>query len=319
MAKGIYPPLRLVNDFETTGSVLWEYFQKVPEDFKVAGKIAEMSDDIQKQLREKGMRLQDYRQLMSCIVNFYIIEEWREQKQVYDFPDEMFEIFCKQTEDFDMDKRVFEYLPYKSIYLELNGYRGYHGMIMRYCKLEEKDNMLFLLIKNDGITYRTLNFEFKEEEKFSDSIDRFVKDEDRENVKTLMAFGFQAAMYLCTKNCDIEENLVTKRTYKPGGTIKNKFSEIRKWNVAERVVQEYKKSIKKIEDDEYKDIQIQNMGEDSKAEYGSKKRNSPRMHWRKGHWQRYRIGKGRTEIVWKFIPPGIVNFTEDTLPIVRHI
>lgn len=314
MAKGIYPPLRLVDDFEKLNSLLWECFRNVPEDLKQTGEITEMVDNIKKQFVDKGLTVENHRLLYHYVTNLYIIEEWRKQKQVYVFPDEMFKIFCKETEDFDMDKKVFDYLPYKSIYLELNGYRGYHGMIMKYCKFEREDNMLFILIKNDGVTYRTLNFIFKEGEKFSDSIDRFIVDEDKDDVKSIMAFGFQAAMYLCAKNCDIEENSITKGTYKHGETIKNKFSEIRKWDVAERVVQEYKKSLEKLEESEQNEEDL-----DTTVKGTQTKRKSPRMHWRKAHWQRYWVGKGRTKLVWKFIPPGIVNSTDDIVPIVKHV
>lgn len=319
MAKGIYPPLRLIDDMETKNYIIWECFQKIPETIKRNGSIIEMVNHIQNQLSDKGKMIENSIKFFHYVANLYTIEEWREQKQVYVFPDEMFKIFCMETEDFDMDKRVFKYLPYKSIYLELNGYRGYHGMIMRYCKLEGQDTMMFLLIKNDGITFRTLNFTFQEGEKFSKSIDRFIVDEDREDIKSIMAFGFQAAMYLCAKNCDIEENSVTRGTYKPGRTVKNKFSEIRKWDVAERVVREYKKSLKKMEEDEQKDIQIQDVDEDSKIVIIGKKRKSPRMHWRKAHWQRYWVGKGRTQMIWKFIPPGPVNATDDIVPVVKHV
>lgn len=45
---------------------------------------------------------------------------------------------------------------------------------------------------------------------------------------------FQTVMYLASKKPDVSENEVTRKTYKPSKIIKNKFSEIQKWDVGVR-------------------------------------------------------------------------------------
>ena len=45
-------------------------------------------------------------------------------------------------------------------------------------------------------------------------------------------------------------------------------------------------------------------------------RKSPRAHMRRAHWQRYRVGPGRKEIVLKWIEPVFVGSGEITA--VKH-
>ena len=32
-----------------------------------------------------------------------------------------------------------------------------------------------------------------------------------------------------------------------------------------------------------------------------------RPHWRRGHWRRYAVGKGRKDRVWKWVPAVYIN------------
>lgn len=34
---------------------------------------------------------------------------------------------------------------------------------------------------------------------------------------------------------------------------------------------------------------------------------SPSIHWRRGHWHRYAVGKGRKERAWRFVQPQLIN------------
>lgn len=38
---------------------------------------------------------------------------------------------------------------------------------------------------------------------------------------------------------------------------------------------------------------------------------SPSIHWRRGHWHRYTVGKGRKERAWRFVQPLLINVKAD--------
>ena len=102
---------------------------------------------------------------------------------------------------------------------------------------------------------------------------------------------FQIMTFISVDASDISENPNTKQTYRPSTTVKNKFSEVRMWDVGVRygqaihvAKQEYKKYVKKYN----------GRGE------GIKERKPVRPHMRRAHWHRYHIGKGRqeTKLIW---------------------
>jgi hypothetical protein len=91
---------------------------------------------------------------------------------------------------------------------------------------------------------------------------------------------------------DVTENPITKQTYKQpkeGQKPKNKFSEIRMWDVGIR----YGKAIHVAKQEYEKQIAREN------AE-NNKNRKPVRPHVRRAHWHKYKVGKGRqeTKIVW---------------------
>lgn len=106
-------------------------------------------------------------------------------------------------------------------------------------------------------------------------------------------FLLQFLMYLSSKEPDIVESPDTINTYKPSGSLKNKYSEVRKWDVGCR----YGEKIRCFK----KKKMLQG------AIGVSDNQSSKRPHIRKAHWERYHIGKGRKEIVTKWKEPVFVN------------
>lgn len=106
-------------------------------------------------------------------------------------------------------------------------------------------------------------------------------------------FILQFLMYLSSKEPDIVESVDTINTYRHSDTIKNKYSEVRKWDVGCR----YGKKIRMYEKRNSMQYEIANINE----------QNTKRPHMRKAHWERYHIGKGRSEIISKWIEPVFVN------------
>lgn len=106
-------------------------------------------------------------------------------------------------------------------------------------------------------------------------------------------FLLQFLMYLSSKEPDITESPDTIYTYRPSQFLKNKYSEVRKWDVGCRYGEKircYKKNKR----------QQGWMSEDCNQ-------NSKRPHIRKAHWERYHIGEGRKDIITKWKEPVFVN------------
>lgn len=99
-------------------------------------------------------------------------------------------------------------------------------------------------------------------------------------------------MYLSSKEADVIESSETIKTYKPSSLVKNKYSEVRKWNVGCR----YGEKIRS-----YQKNKIQ------QYENSESSQNGKRPHIRKAHWERYHVGEGRKDIITKWKEPVFVN------------
>lgn len=121
---------------------------------------------------------------------------------------------------------------------------------------------------------------------------------------------FQIMTFISIDASDISENPNTKQTYKPSTTVKNKFSEVRIWDVGIRygraihvAKQEYKKYIR----------EHNGRGEDIKE------RKPTRPHMRRAHWHRYHVGKGRQEIKTIWLAPIYVCGNHEIPVTIREI
>ena len=122
---------------------------------------------------------------------------------------------------------------------------------------------------------------------------------------------FQILTFIAVDASDVVENDNTKRTYKPSTTIKNKYSEIRMWDVGIRygkaihaAKQKYKKYIR----------EHGGRGEDLKD------RKPVRPHVRRAHWHRYHVGKGRQEIKTIWLAPTYVCGNGKEIPVtIREV
>ena len=122
--------------------------------------------------------------------------------------------------------------------------------------------------------------------------------------KELSLLALQLICYITSKEPDINENDVTKSTYKrpkKDSKPKNKFSEIQKWDVGYK----YGKTIRtKIKEAEKQYYSSQRIG----SNQNSKKRAPLTPHFRCAHWHHYWTGKGRTEYEVRWIEPTFVGF-----------
>lgn len=255
---------------------------------------------------ENRVLYQSYDYAIATVVASY----WRKCKQVFTFSKDFYEMLL-DMDDFEIGWSLFDYLPYEAFYLELQDHESVEGILVKYTKAPTRSILYTICGKpgkaqtiNSGIVDPRESASYKsffETEVYCSKAD--MSDPHVVMVRQILAFVLQACMYLCAKNADIEENEVQKRIYrKPTTTIKDKFSEIQKWDVGVRVVREHKAAAN---------------GTQKHAETSGDRRR-PRQHWRKAHWHTYWVGKGRTRKELKFIAPVLVNDTDDDTPVVVH-
>lgn len=126
------------------------------------------------------------------------------------------------------------------------------------------------------------------------TIDSFNTQWFAGGVSNYRMFLLQFLMYLSSKEPDIVESNDTIKTYRPSNYIRNKYSEIRKWDIGCRYGEKIRLFNNKRKAVEYSD-------------YSRDEQKTKRPHIRKAHWERYHIGKGRSEIITKWKEPVFVN------------
>ncbi len=254
------------------------------------------------------------KRFLSDFILILITKEWIHSKQVYSFSKEFLDILC-DMDDYEINPELFNFLPFSSFYIEIPYYNQCHGVLVRYSP--EEKMLYYCLCFKEGFGYyggfeaSALNLKqlirFSDFAKINDEVAYDNKKLENYNIhKNVLCKVFQICMYLCSENADIVENEEQKKIYKPSIKVKNRYSEIRKWDVGFRVMHEHNKT----KSDAEKEWQRKYSGF----------RQRPRMHWRKAHWHTYWCGEGRTIRRVKFIAPILVNsFADDEVPVVNRV
>lgn len=257
---------------------------------------------------------------------------WRLSKEVF-LVDEDFEaLLFEQDGDLDIPSEILLQLPYPCFYMEFHnltlGHR-YHGAFvhLEYDIKSHDRELRFLFVSENGNTWgfpihideRSLesNLAHTREEGYSNLLPdehevRAAMTSTEERSRLLNEFlrkALQLVLYVCASNAEISPNseqaLITKRS----STIKDRYAEIRKWDVGAR----YGAAIRQYRKKELLPVS------DEKA-HGTHA--SPRPHMRRGHWHNYWTGPksdpSQRKLVLKWTPPTIIGADEEA-PVVLHI
>lgn len=119
-------------------------------------------------------------------------------------------------------------------------------------------------------------------------------------------FLLQFLMYLSSKEPDVTQSADTINTNRPSTVLRNKYSEIQKWDVGVR----YGKKIRAY-------LKNQTGQQILKSENNNSA--SKRPHIRKAHWERYHIGKGRSSLTTKWKEPIFVNGNSEDIVSTIHV
>lgn len=256
-------------------------------------------------------------EIYDCTIAALIATTWKYNKQVYRFSREFYDML-QEVGDFKIGWSLFEYLPYKSFYLEVEDHEKIEGVMVRYMPGGKQDSaaLIFTICSKTDSSNRNISA-VASPEKYDD-YERYFRREVFRNkanlaaeqvvlMKEVLAFVFQACMYLCAKNVQLEENSEQKRIYKPSKAIHNKLSEVQKWDVGMRITRDLKA------------VKSQRVDNTPKVAGSITGRKRPRQHWRKAHWHSFWVGprSNRRKVV-HFIAPILVNDIGDDIPVVIH-
>lgn len=191
-------------------------------------------------------------------------------------------------------------------------------------KLHERDlKLTFVSESEDTFTYpidldagtiensiKKLNEQLAEHAKGNKKLEKYAETDpakDEETV-TFIKQVMQVVLYILAQNAEIapdeEQVTVTKR----GKTIKDKYSEIRKWDVGERIGAAIRQQKMKVSEDDS----------------GNTTHNSPRPHMRRGHWHHFWTGpKNEPEnrlLVLRWLSPMVIaaDLEIEDAPVVFH-
>lgn len=230
---------------------------------------------------------------------------WSRNKQVFKFDKDFTDELVK-TEKLKYTKDMFDYLPYECFYVDLSDNKelcesiigeGFFVTVEKAVK--HKRTVIHLskitekLFFTDTISLRNEDMEFspddiaanKRVEIMDDSsgeVRRYEKDIDGRAYRTLV---LQILTYLTSVEPDVEENETTKATHRPYNpdNPKNKFSEVKMWDVGARIGNAFRNYKKRM----------QNYSSSGSATgTGTPKR----PHIRRAHWHTFLYGHGENKV-----------------------
>lgn len=254
-----------------------------------------------------------------------VLRRWCCNKQVFKVDNDFMRELLK-TESLKINKNLLLKVPFDTFYLDISNIEGagsVYGMFIKiYDGREDVVSITILpLCDTPGKMEIKTNTYGEKDLCISGMYVEFYKDEcivspeesiifgSRLSSKDLIMAALQFVTYIASEKPDIVQNELTVKTYRRPSSvsaIKNKFSEVQMWDVGVRIGNEFRKSRKLVEASDSEEVYHE----------GSTKR----PHVRRAHWHRYRIGKGRKEVIVKWLPPTTVNCGQLTngLPAVIH-
>lgn len=224
---------------------------------------------------------------------------WAQHKQVYCFDSDFLNMLY-QTSQLKIYPALLKRLPYSSFYIELPSSYGFHGVFV-YVHVFNNNEICIEMQATylNGKTRHFYRYKFQLKDIQDDNGILFYeytkkKIHNRNDIADnfFLNFILQATMYLCSKKPDIDENPIQKHIYRKSNIIRNKYSEIRKWDVGLRIGNTFR---------------LQQQNTSTQTTSSLKSCSTKRPHTRKAHWSHYRTGKGRTQIELRWIEPIFIH------------
>ena len=269
--------------------------------------------------------------MISVAQAIFAIAPWRLSKEVYVIDEDLKDLLFEQDGELDVPDEVLLQLPYPCFYVELPNtyYRAdkIHGFFvtLEYDVNNGDKELKPVFLTDDGNIFSySIHIGAKTIEESVDMLDKQALENtngDKElkrlalramqnsaETKIFLKQILQVILYILAQNAEItpssEQSFITKR----GKTVKDKYSEIRKWDVGIRVGAA---------------IRQQKAKEQSrKKEYKESEHQSPRPHMRRGHWHHFWTGpKAQPEerkLILKWLSPMAIAANPEDMPITFH-
>lgn len=261
----------------------------------------------------------------------FALAPWRLSKEVYVIDEDLKDLLFEQDGELDVPDEILLQLPYPCFYVELPNtyYRTdkIHGFFvtLEYDVINGDKELKPVFLTDDGDVFSySIHIGAKTIEESVNMLDKQALEnangdkelkrlalkamQDSAETKIFLKQILQVILYILAQNAEItpssEQSFITKR----GKTLKDKYSEIRKWDVGIRVGAA---------------IRQQKIREQSDPTgYKQSGHNSPRPHMRRGHWHHFWTGpKTQPEerkLILKWLSPITVAANPDDTPIVLH-
>lgn len=279
---------------------------------------------------------------LSDLNSISLVLLWAENKQVYAFDKDFTEELVR-TEEIIFTKDCWDFLPYDVFYIDFSDNKelcrqiGGEGMFVKAVKTIRNGEECYELhickvngrlfftdifsIPNNNHTLKTTEIEqwytvdCYDAPDFPDghyeAIDpcKIKQTTTEVNGRAYETLVFQMLMYLSSVEPDVEENPETKQTYRkpaPNTEPKNRYSEVRKWDVGVRFGNAYRTWKK------------QSATTNTRTSSDTTK-SKQRPHSRKAHWSHYWYGHGEDKVRRaKWVSAYYVGLKTDDNPAVIH-
>lgn len=291
--------------------------------------------DMNRRLFQNERHAEEWKDLISMSS---VVDIWSRNKQIYEF-DADFVSELSKTEKLKLYPSLLKRLPYNTFYVDFSGcpqFKPFDGVFV-YVEVYENDDIVVLAHRTvkdifytctahlqgdvrrveNGVSYYDYDrayLGYKKEVPLSE----FIQQErgnvvlSNESFPDIIMFLMQALMYLSSKEPDVGENPQTKKTYRPSVQVKNRYSEIRKWDVGIR----YGNKVRLIKQ-QMGNKEAKNVSDDDVLQKEPGHRKSPRPHSRCAHWTHYWTGPGRKVLEVRWIEPTFVG-SSGVLPVTKH-
>ena len=256
------------------------------------------------------------------------LAQWRKDKEVFVIDPDLAQVLYAQ-DDMEIPAAAFDYIPYSCFYVEAQGLDAYlssiHGFFFYFGwdTKKKKELLSFVFLGKNGGVYpfdlpldgEDLNacFDKVVQEKISSKNPERAEIGRRElaqrdAVMLLLRCALQVVIYLCACNAEIvpdpEQNTIMKRS----STVKDRYAEIRKWDVGFRVGASFRAQAQSIQ------------RADVLHSPGSTTQKRP--HIRRGHWHHFWTGSKKEDserkLILKWLPPIFVGAADAEMPVTIH-
>lgn len=252
---------------------------------------------------------------------------WRLSKEVFVIDPEMELLLYEQQDDLDLQPDILLHLPYlcfyvqvSSLYYESSKVEGFFVHLEYDINTKERELRLLYLLDDGSTVGNPVHIDV---ETLRDSMLQFIQQahdnlspgselrqyllmdtQNFESLENTIKKSLQIVLYLCAQNAEIQKSPEQSTVMKRSSMIRDKYSEVRKWDVGVRIGQAIKN---------YKSSSA--AGSSRKGSHAS-----PRPHMRRGHWHHYWTGPkaGERKLVLKWTAPTFVSVSQDEQPVVIH-